>query len=141
MNKPITFEIAKLLKDKGIDIQCWNFYTKPNSKMFGIDEHYRNYPIKNTSKKLYTVGEHAVLNFKNLFYAPTIAEVVMWIYEKHGIWISVTKDITVNWANNYFNYYILSPNKTTGSNIGGTQPNTPTEAYLAAIEYTLNNLI
>lgn len=71
----------------------------------------------------------------------TIAEVVMWLYEKHGIWISVTKDISVNWANEYFDYYILRHNKSTGSNIGGTQPTSPTEAYLSAITHVLNNLL
>ena len=90
MNTPILFELAKLLKEKGFDGQCLNFYTKPNSKMFGIDEHYRNYPIKNTPKKLYTVGEHAVLNIENVYFAPTIAEVVCWIYSKYQIWIQVS---------------------------------------------------
>ena len=90
LNKPVDFTTAKLLKEKGFDGQCLNFYTKPNSKMFGIDEHYRNYPIKNTPKKLYTVGEHAVLNIENVYFAPTIAEVVCWIYSKYQIWIQVS---------------------------------------------------
>ena len=90
LNKPVDFTTAKLLKEKGYNGQCLNFYTKPNSKMFGIDEHYRNYPIKNTPKKLYTVGEHAVLNIENVYFAPTIAEVVCWIYSKYQIWIQVS---------------------------------------------------
>lgn len=78
MNKPVSFDLAKLLKEKGYSTdECKSFYTKPNSKMFGIDEHYRNYPIKNTPKKLYTVGVHAVLNIKNIYFAPTRADVIM----------------------------------------------------------------
>lgn len=47
-----TFETAKLAKEKGFNIETLHFYTKSNSKMFGIDEKGRSYPIKNTSKKL-----------------------------------------------------------------------------------------
>ena len=93
MNTPILFELAKLLKEKGFDGQCLNFYTKPNSKMFGIDEHYRNYPIKNTPKKLYTVGEHAVLNIENVYFAPTIAEIVMWCFNKYKYSIEYSMNI------------------------------------------------
>lgn len=94
MNKPIKYPLAKLLKEKGFDKQFRDFYTKPNSKMFSIDEHYRNYPIKNIPKKLYAVGLHAVLNVENVYPAPTISDVVMWIYEKHGIWINVSPCMT-----------------------------------------------
>ena len=38
----IEFETAKLAKDRGFEIQCLYFYTKPNSKMFGLDEKGRN---------------------------------------------------------------------------------------------------
>ena len=48
----VTYEIALELKELGFDEPCFNrFYTKPQSKMFGVDEKGRNYPIKNTSKK------------------------------------------------------------------------------------------
>lgn len=132
MNTQISFEIAKLLKEKGFDKETLHFYTKPRSKMFGIDEHYRNYPIKNISKKLYKVGEYLVLNTENLYFAPTIAEVVMWLYEKHGIWISVLQH-TKNGKGVYFESFV---NSMTFSGY-----NSPTKAYEAAIEYTLKNLI
>ena len=138
LNKPVDFTTAKLLKEKGYDGQCLNFYTKPNSKMFGIDEHYRNYPIKNTPKKLYTVGKHAVLNIENVYFAPTIAEIVMWCFKKHGIWISVVQ-------NEYLDkfQYTLTQKKSNSWNIVDNDKlfNSPTEAYEAAIEYTFKNLI
>jgi len=67
----ISFETAMLAKEKGLDLITIFFYTKPNSKMFGIDEHGRTYPIKNTPKKAYKCGEEAVLHVKNAYSAPT----------------------------------------------------------------------
>jgi len=72
---------------------------------------------------------------------PTIADVVMRLYEKHGIWISV--DV----INNRFKYIILQiegiVSKTFGNEIrcSSFNNNSPKEAYEAAIIYTLNNLI
>ena len=76
--------------------------------------------------------------------SPTISDVVMWLYEKHGIWIDV--NITRYgkfWGNvflkeeyndlkNPFNWEFVNQI---------IDFNSPTEAYEAAIEYTLNNLI
>lgn len=101
MNTPVSLEIAKLLKEKGYDIE--------------ID-----------------YGLNQILNLKK---APTIAEVVMWIFNKHSIWIyvNIVADFGYNetWAWN-----TISPDN---KDINGF--NSPTEAYAAAIEYTLNNLI
>ncbi len=74
-------------------------------------------------------------------YTPTISEVVMWLYEKHGIWVycEITKD----------KFYVKA--KKLKSNyrrvVSGIQDNeiilydSPTEAYEAAIEFTLINII
>ncbi len=86
--------------------------------------------------------------------SPTISDVVMWLYEKHGIWIEVSK---LDGYQNLFFYTITGSN---GFNYGhkitviewdddkcdemgytNKYKNSPTEAYEAAIEYTLNNLI
>ena len=93
MNTPVNFELAKLLKEKGFEEISSNFYTNPRCKMFGIDEHGRYYPIKNKAKSLWISGNAATLDSKHVYYAPTIAEVVMWLYEKHGIWIEVVKPV------------------------------------------------
>ena len=68
---------------------------------------------------------------------PTISEVVMWLYEKHDIWINVnwnveSGDIIKNGIKYYFYYF---------NDIEGNRFQTPTEAYEAAIQYVLNNLI
>ena len=63
---------------------------------------------------------------------PTIAEAVMWLYEKHRIWISVTKEIE-GFEYVIDNKYGLSKYK--------KRPYSPTEAYESAITYTLKNLL
>lgn len=64
---------------------------------------------------------------------PTIAEVVMWLYEKHGIWISADFDSKV-W------YQVITVSKDCNRILQGDH-DSPTEAYEAAIKYTLENLI
>ncbi len=67
MNTPVSFELAKLLKEKGFD----------------LNHEYMVFTFSETEK--YPEGE--------LFLKPTIAEVVMWLYEKHEIWIGVICDV------------------------------------------------
>ena len=124
MNTPVNFEIAKLLKDSGFDkISCSGYYHICEGYTKGYAHCYSDV---NTQKE-------------NVVLAPTIAEVVMWLYEKHGIWIEVKspdyKDM--DW---YFS--IHKPYKF-GNHYNGEKiyyPS-PTEAYEAAIKYTLENLI
>ena len=116
MNTHVNFEIAKLLKEKGFDIGFGNgqkFYF-PDTKE--LTENYRgnNYP------------------------APTIADVVMWLYEKHEIWISVETSRIGR-----FNYRLFKKEKSklimpfTFEVINaGYDYKSPTEAYEAAIEST-----
>lgn len=133
MNKEVSYPIAKLLKEKGFDKTdgIYNFYVKPNSKMFGIDEKGRAYSIKNIAKKLYKIGEYATLNDKNVYLAPTIAEVVMWIFETYGIWIAVfiCKD---------FMFDIIIKDTVVHTELNF---NSPTEAYEAGIKYCLEKII
>lgn len=63
----------------------------------------------------------------------------MWLYEKHGIWIVVNLDLVGRW---YYDTYTIKdglPNHNTYKKI--ERFNSPTEAYEAAIIYTLKNLI
>ena len=70
--------------------------------------------------------------------SPTIAEVVMWLYEKHGIWTVVNVNIMGSW---YFEHFDLKEKRNAQFKPTDTHYNSPTEAYSQAIEYTLKNLI
>lgn len=85
----VSFNVAKLAKEKGFNEETLHFYTKPNSKIFGIDEKNRNYLIKNIPKKLYTFGEHTVLRIENLFNAPSQSILQKWLRDVHNLHIDV----------------------------------------------------
>ena len=90
----VTYEIALELKELGFDEPCFNrFYTKPQSKMFGVDEKGRNYPIKNTSKKLYTMGEHFVLNINNAITAPLYQQAFRFFRDKYELYYTIEGSI------------------------------------------------
>ena len=141
MNTPVSSPIAKLLKEKGFNLKVINFYdyerlSTPFDKQRQVDGLINYNPINwNSIKEHYTS-------------APTIADVWMWLYEKRGIWITINM-MTLNgvikfWCQ-YFkiqklpqsknNFFIELPREIEGNY------NSLTEAYEAAIKYTLNNLI
>lgn len=110
MTTPVSFELHNLLKEKG-------FVCKESGSfwMNGFSYLKKNYnPI----------------TYQDKDNVATIAEVVMWLYEKHGIWIE-----TCYWeSDNCFQWKIRSI-------FSKESFNQPIETYEAAIEYTLNNLI
>lgn len=85
----IQYDTAVLAKEKDFSNTVVYFYSKPRSKMFGLDEKGRSYPIKNTPRKLYTVGEHAVLNIENVFEAPSQTILQKWLREVHKTHITI----------------------------------------------------
>ena len=158
MNTPVSFEIAKLLKEKGFNNECSFFYSVmegEEGKLLPVTsslEHIVEYSKK--GHKFFDESTDRTLIHQTLkndyakgtVTAPTIAEVVMWAFEKHGIWISVfTMDKWLPNGNDreqLFDYGIKQM-KLGLINIPKKfeEFNSPTEAYAAAIEYTLNNLI
>ena len=120
MNTPISFEIAKLLKEKGFDLN--------HKYMFFTSDETEKYPEEELSLK------------------PTIAEVVMWLYEKHEIWIEVSCHTVLDEKDDDIDvdvfYSIIRELKPVSVLLySGDFVNSPTEAYEAAIIYTLENLI
>ena len=89
--------------------------------------------------------------FYGICSAPTIAEVVMWIYEKNRIWISVGGDCDYKFRFEIHTWKWYEIEKTyrlghtvLGESFWDTSSkafDSPTEAYEAAIEYCLNKLI
>ena len=118
MNTHVDFELAKLLKEKGFDKKVIGRYSEKHwNNAFEIGKYFvSNYPINDSC-----------------IYAPTIAEVVMWLYEKHGIWIYVYqwKDHAADVNDPYLfrHCYNFQEHKT------------PTQAYVEAIKYCLTKLI
>jgi hypothetical protein len=102
MNKEfIPYEQALELKELGFDEPCFGkFYTKPKCKMFGIDEKGRTYPIKNTPKKLYTIGECCVLNEDNVIIAPLYQQAFRWFRDKFNL----KPQLTTSWGE--WDFYI-----------------------------------
>ena len=88
---------------------------------------------------------------KNVYLAPTIADVLMWLYEKYDIWIQtpfshndikpfswvIVKAVrNISKEDEYVNCWLSGIDNDI---IDGY--NSPTEAYKAAIEYILTKLI
>lgn len=128
MNTPVSFKIAKLLKEKGFDkygyLQDVWLGNKYEWKGKGKNKKSVEIPV-------FGLGSSSVL--------PTIADVVMWLYEKHGIWISVDMILSDKWFYNIKKLEPLGFTNLHGSHLLGAQPKSPTEAYEAAIEHILNN--
>lgn len=123
MNTPVSFELAKLLKEKEFDRPCYHYY-------------YNN-KLDSSSKDNW--------NTLNGYSAPTISEVVMWLYENHNIWVVVNPHKGEDDLGKPFMEFdpeVWSfTNECVFHNTGLLYFNSPTEAYEAAIEYVLKNLI
>ena len=116
MNTPVSFEIAKLLKEKGFNEPC-RWYMEDGVTLSESNE---------TNDYL----------FPSYYSAPTISDVVMWFYQKHGIWIDVRyMDDVLGFG------FCVTTLKDNTEQKEVYKYNSPTEAYEAAIIYTLKNLI
>ena len=96
--------------------------------------------IKKGYKHYYggTIEELDNINKNNPDLHSEIMQVVMWLYDKHGVWIYTS------WGTYYDKtvwYYYTSEIGKKSSNSSIERFNSPTEAYEAAIEYCLKELI
>ena len=145
MNTPIKFELAKLLKEKGFDegteANWWILakdHTENYKKKLPVDESKIFFTNNLDEFELKTqIDEETEHNAYHVLSAPTIAQVIMWLYEKYEIWVVVLPELlngeTVRFYPSIFEQGV-------GEDIE-EYSNSPTEAYEAAIEYTLNKLI
>ena len=116
--KYVTLEQAKLLKEKGFNEECTHIYSAMKDQKGLLLE------VKEKTSNSY--GPYTLT-------APTISEVVMWLYEKYEIWIWVSMELG---ATNTFCWQLTGEH--TSSNYKAYFK-TPTEAYVDAITYTLTN--
>ena len=150
LNKTVDFSTAKLLKEKGFGlnnedyIQLPRFYEKCGNYI-----EYNVHVIKKYNSPPNHLGADTIEDFEanltmvdnsldSIYLAPTISEVVMWLYEKHGIWLVINITITNKW---YFELFNLKGKRNAEIETIGKYFNSPMEAYKAAITYTLNNLL
>ena len=127
MNTPVSFELAKLLKEKGFDEPCRVYIVSMSARFYG--------------RGLTTNSELSKEGLPMLCSAPTIAEIVMWLYEKHGIWVTISMENNEEDVVSFY-YTILHNDKDEVTfKKRMSDYNSPTEAYSEAIEYTLKNLI
>lgn len=90
----VPYKIALALKELGFDEPSFGrFYIKPKCKVFSVDEKGRHYQIKNTPKKLYTVGGYFVLNDDNAITAPTFSQALKFFRDKYNIDAKIKKDM------------------------------------------------
>jgi hypothetical protein len=152
MTTLVTFELSKLLKEKGFDLATRKYYEHSLTERYNSEDGYSGPFGWKKGETILQEGYHINNSkFDNsnddwfICSTLTISEVVMWLYGKHGIWIEVSchtvldeKDDTIEVDLFYFVARKLKPVEILYS---GDFVNSPTEAYEAAIEYTLNNLI
>lgn len=129
MNEFLNLKLSKLLKEKGFDEVTNYIY----SEVYGC--------VENINSLKHSDGSNRFIS------APTISDVVMWLYKKHGIWVWVQTKIKEDGSDDV--WFIPNgrnlPIKTKGvyeiDPIPYTPKNTPTEAYESAIEHCLTKLI
>ena len=121
MNTHVKFEIAKLLKEKGYDKRCNSAY------------------IKKENQELFFTPVYTGITNGIEYLAPTIGEVIDWLYEKYGIWIFADYGKKTNsW---YYNIQTLATSNHVERTLWESGFNSPITAIEAAIEYTLNHLL
>ena len=143
MNTFVDFNIAKLLKDRGIKIEVDEVH-------FYEDEinNTREHQLKNREVLYQDFDTEYPLN-KYQYQTYTISDIIMWLYEKYGIWVSVSPVFEYNdGREDYltfqgFQYYIVITvnNKHTVSIADREVEATPAKSYLSAIEYILNKVL
>ena len=137
MNTPVKFEIAKLLKEKGFDEKCSHYYINDFQNFKHDGKLYKtSLPNDWDNENIFQYVKRT--NQPHLCNTPTIAEVVMWLYEKHGIWTVVNVNIMGSW---YFEHFDLKEKRNAQFKPTDTHYDSSTEAYSQAILYTLKNLI
>ena len=122
----VSFETAKLLKEKGFDARCPMIYTADGELLYTDVKHHNMYAV--TNKQLYYYTE---------IIAPSQAIAMKWLREVHNLYV----DIRININNSLYSFQIYSVG------ISGARAFTKyrIKSYEAACEeailYCLKNLI
>jgi hypothetical protein len=120
----VSFEQAKLLKEKGFEIPILNWYHRETKKL-------------NKNDLAFSINK-----LTDNYSAPEQWKVVEWLRINHGIWIVVNITIDDKW---YFELYNLKDKRNSEISIVDENitdfHNSPQKAYSAAFDYILKELI
>ena len=138
----ITFETAKLAKDKGFDLYCEKQYYKCGklSGFTGYDfmkKHHKNSAIHNITHKDYEGNNFE--NYESYCTAPTQSLLRKWIREVHNIDINIIYDAIT------YEVHLVHPHHDNGNELsyitrlpsGSLIDNTCKLTYESALEYAL----
>ena len=123
MTTPVRPQLARLLKEKGCEIATTDLYI--DNQLIYANGRICNWNLEPEYEEL-----------ENPISAPTIAQVVMWFYKKHKLFITLYP--YDEFREDLFSFLII---KRSGNYRDKFPYNTPTQAYEAAIEYCLTKLI
>ena len=159
MNTTVSFGLAKHLKEKGFDKECKHFYDKYGNvnSLIPYGKYVHLYSNSGAIEHYFT-GEHdwnsldvdeGMIGLVTGFgesddyincdcSAPIIIDVVMWIYKKFKIWISV--DMVFTEYKTGF-WYCIRQSKADDAAIDSEEYNTIEDAYSAAIIKVLKEII
>ena len=132
----VTFEQAKLLKEKGFDIKLKDWWISANPHV--VKAYYNKFDdIESKGHEEMILSKEHHSESYNVLHAPAYEQwqVVEWLRVNHGIWINVTIAQETKWE------YIIGDIETFDSLYYSPMFNSPQEAYSAAFDYVLNNLI
>lgn len=129
----VTFEQARLLKEKGFDVKCeYKYYLDKNGDEI-TDEFIYNKFNNNVPTSIDIAKSVWAVSFIS---KPEQWKVIEWLRIKHGIWVGVYKQDTFT---NVFHYKIQCDK---GKNsIKGKFYDSPQKAYSTAFNYILKNLL
>lgn len=148
--------LINLLVEKKFKIEFQHYFTSFNRYEDAL-EFCKIFPNK-FSEDSYTINEDIEDNNKvyncnvelsTFKRVPTIMEVVMWLYEKHGIWVIVDCDcygeswfckISIASEKNWNDLELRDKINKTNRNIPN-EHKSPIQAYVTAMEHILQNLI
>jgi hypothetical protein len=129
----VTFEQARLLEEKGFNVKCLMKYQVVPSQFCNDSQQWK--------KEFITLSPNNAKTIFECIAAPEQWQVVEWLRINHDIWVSpgiVTLNRITQWFPRYFKITngLLEIPKDINGNF-----NTPQEAYSAAFNYTLKELI
>lgn len=142
----VSFDIAKKLKEKGFDEECFAYYTSEytlyTNKVAFCDDKYFNLAEIGYEECLYSYNTQKDRLLEHIVDAPTISQVLKWLREEKEI------DIVINPIFKYDDN--LNGIREYGVSVFAPSLNKPThcgyfnmweKASIAGIEYALDNLI